>query len=65
MVPPENSASANVEADRTGAGDQPSVEEEPMVKDVNLEMPAGENIEMPQSIDNNVPVVCLISRRTG
>jgi hypothetical protein len=64
-VPLENSVSANAEADRIGAGDQPGVKEEPVVRDVNPEMPAGEHIETPPSIDNNVLVICLISRCTG
>jgi hypothetical protein len=64
-VAPENPESADAEAAKTRAGDQPSVEEEPVVRDVNLEMPAGEHIEMPPSIDNNVPVVCLITSCTS
>jgi hypothetical protein len=52
-VLPENMASADAEADRTGARDQPSIEEEPVVRDVNPEMPTGEHIKMPPPIDNN------------
>jgi hypothetical protein len=64
-VLPKNSASANAEADRTRAGDQPGVEGQAMVKDVNPKMHAGEHIERPPSIDNNVPIVCLITSCTG
>jgi hypothetical protein len=64
-VAPENPVCADAEATKTRIGDQPSVEEEPVVRDVNLEMPAGEHIETPPSVDNNVPVVCLITSCTG
>jgi hypothetical protein len=62
---PENSVSADAKADRTGAGAQPGVEEELVVRDINPEMPTGEHIETPPSIDNNVPVVCLIMSCAG
>jgi hypothetical protein len=36
---PENPTSADAEFDTIGAGDQPGIEEEPVVSDVNPEMP--------------------------
>jgi hypothetical protein len=56
---------ADAKADGTGAGDQPTIEEELVVRDVNSKIRAGEHIEMPPSIDNNVPVICLITSCTS